>query len=80
MHLEISPARELDITRETCPMTFVRTRLALDRLTPGDILLVRLRGEEPRASVPRSAALLGHEIMAEETSADGVTTVLIRRA
>ena len=75
-----SPAsREIDITGETCPMTFVRTRLALDRLRPGDTLLVRLRGEEPRASVPRSAALLGHQILAEETGKDEVTRVLIRR-
>ena len=39
--------QELDITSEVCPMTFVRTRLALDRMRPGQVLLVRLRGEEP---------------------------------
>ena len=61
-------------------MTFVRTRLALDRLQPGDVLLVRLRGEEPRVSVPRSAVLLGHQVLAEENEADGITRVLIRRA
>lgn len=61
-------------------MTFVRTRLVLDRMRPGEILLVRLRGEEPRASVPRSATLLGHEVLAEETGADDVTRLLIRRA
>lgn len=60
-------------------MTFVRTRLALDRLRPGETLLVRLRGEEPRASVPLSAALLGHEIVAEETGTDDVTRLLIKR-
>ena len=27
--------QELDITAEVCPMTFVRTRLALDRMAPG---------------------------------------------
>ena len=37
--------REIDITQEVCPMTFVRARLALDRMAPGQILLVRLRGE-----------------------------------
>ncbi len=78
--LAAPPAQELDITAETCPMTFVRTRLALDRLQPGDVLLVRLRGEEPRASVPRSAAQLGHQVLAEHTGPDGVTRVLIQRA
>lgn len=77
--LAAPPARELDITGETCPMTFVRTRLALDRLRPGETLLVRLRGEEPRASVPRSAALLGHEIIGEDTGEDDVTRLLIKR-
>src|SRR4051794_25380655 len=42
---EISGDRELDITAETCPMTFVRTRLALDRMAAGETLLLRLRGE-----------------------------------
>ena len=78
--LAAPPSRELDITGETCPMTFVRTRLALDRLQPGEVLLVHLRGEEPRASVPRSAALLGHQVLAEETGQDGITRVLIKRA
>lgn len=77
--LETPPSRVLDITGETCPMTFVRTRLALDALRPGDVLLVRLRGDEPRSSVPGSAESLGHEIIAQSTSDDDVTSVLIRR-
>ena len=77
--LQTPPSRELDITAETCPMTFVRTRLARDALIPGNTLLVRLRGAEPRSSVPRSAEALGHEILDQRTNDDGVTSVLIRR-
>ena len=73
------PDQTLDITREVCPMTFVRTRLALDRLQPGGILLVLLRGVEPRRNVPRSAAEQGHTVLAESTGADGVTKLLLRR-
>ncbi len=29
----------LDISNDVCPMTFVRTRLALDRMAPGSVLL-----------------------------------------
>lgn len=69
----------LDISNETCPMTFVRTRLALDRLTPGQTLLVRLRGEEPLRNVPRTAAQLGHQVLSLETGEDGVSLLLLRR-
>ena len=73
------PTHTLDITHEVCPMTFVRTRLALDRLTPGEILLVLLRGEEPRLNVPRTALAQGHEVVSQEDGADGVTRLVLRR-
>jgi TusA-related sulfurtransferase len=53
----------LDITREICPMTFVRTRLLLDRLAPGATVRIRLKGREPLANVPRSARELGHAVL-----------------
>jgi TusA-related sulfurtransferase len=73
------PDQELDITAEVCPMTFVRTRLALDRLAPGQTLLVRLRGEEPLRNVPRTAREQGHEVLSLETDAGGIATLLLRR-
>jgi tRNA 2-thiouridine synthesizing protein A len=74
-----NPDRELDITREVCPMTFVRTRLALDRLQPGQTLLVHLRGEEPRRNVPRTAEAQGHAVLGCDTGPDGITRLLLRR-
>ena len=74
-----APDATLDITAETCPMTFVRTRIALDRLAAGGVLRVQLRGDEPRRSVPAAAAELGHAVLAAETGADGVTVLLIRK-
>jgi tRNA 2-thiouridine synthesizing protein A len=74
-----TPDQELDITADVCPMTFVRTRLALDRLASGQTLLVRLRGAEPLHNVPRSARELGHEVLALETDAAGLTRLLLRK-
>lgn len=71
--------QELDITSEVCPMTFVRTRLALDRMAPGQTLLVRLRGEEPLRNVPRTAREQGHAVLSLETAADGASLLLLRR-
>ncbi len=73
------PDTILDITAELCPMTFVRTRLALDVLQSGQILAVKLRGEEPERSVPRQAADLGHTILSQTKDAAGVTLLLLRR-
>lgn len=70
----------LDITGEICPMTFVRTRLALDRMAPGQTLLVLLRGEEPRRNVPASAASLGHAVLGESAAEDGTVRLWLRRA
>ena len=69
----------LDITREICPMTFVRTRLALDRLAPGQTLMVLLRGEEPVRNVPATARQLGHAVLSETVLPDGTVQVLLRR-
>ena len=73
------PDRELDITSELCPITFVRTRLALDRMQPGETLLVRLRGEEPLRNVPRTAREQGHEVLSLQPATDGVSLLLLRR-
>jgi tRNA 2-thiouridine synthesizing protein A len=69
----------LDITAEVCPMTFVRTRLALDRMAAGELLLVLLRGEEPRRNVPQTAIQQGHTVLDQRTDAAGVTRLLLRR-
>ena len=69
----------LDITTEICPMTFVRTRLALDRLASGQTLLVLLRGDEPKRNVPATARQLGHTVLSEEITADGAMRLLLRR-
>ncbi len=71
--------RELDISGEICPMTFVRTRLALDSLSTGQILGVLLRGEEPTRNVPATARAQGHDVLAEEAGDDGTVWVTIRK-
>jgi tRNA 2-thiouridine synthesizing protein A len=52
----------LDLRGVPCPMNWVRTKLALEELAPGDSLLVELDPGEPLESVPRSAREDGHEV------------------
>jgi tRNA 2-thiouridine synthesizing protein A len=71
---------DIDITGEVCPMTYVRTRLALDRLESGQVLGVTLRGEEPLRNVPLSATRQGHRVLSQEQAGDGTTRLVIQRA
>lgn len=71
--------KAIDITAETCPMTFVRTRLALDAMASGQILLVRLAGADPLANVPRAAADQGHDPLELIEQADGTWLLVIQK-
>ncbi|RKH56859.1 sulfurtransferase TusA family protein [Corallococcus llansteffanensis] len=69
----------LDITREVCPMTYVRTKLKLESLPPGTLLEVLLKGDEPLKNVPRSARDEGHEVVSLEPRGDGTHRLLVRK-
>jgi TusA-related sulfurtransferase len=71
--------KAIDITAETCPMTYVRTRLALDVLQPGQVLLVKLKGEDPVKNVPRAAADQGHDLLDLIALEDGVFLLVIQK-
>lgn len=60
----------LDITKDVCPLTFVRTKLAIERLEPGGILDVRVSGTEPLRTIPPGMEELGHRIIAIEAEVD----------
>jgi len=71
----------LDITAEVCPMTFVRTKLLVERMSTGQTAEIRLKGVEPLTNVPRSLAELGHRIAAVAAlpgeAADGVHRMVV---
>jgi TusA-related sulfurtransferase len=66
--------RVLDITRLRCPMTWVRTKMELERMRPGQELEVRCPEGEALENVPRSAAEAGHEV-----TVAGTTVRIVRR-
>ncbi|MCX7360647.1 MAG: sulfurtransferase TusA family protein [Alphaproteobacteria bacterium] len=74
-----TPDQVIDITGEVCPMTFVRTKLRLERMRAGEVLSVRLRGDEPLRNVPRAARDEGHVILCIVAEGDD-HIVTIRRA
>ena len=74
----------LDITGEVCPMTFVKTKLMIEKMQSGDTLLVRLKGMEPLRNVPRSVKELGHCILSIDPelgeAGDGIHRLHLQKA
>ena len=66
--------RTLDISGLTCPMTWVRTKLELERMAPGEALEVSCREHsEALENVPRSAREAGHAV-----TVDGARVRIVR--
>jgi tRNA 2-thiouridine synthesizing protein A len=55
----------LDLTGVLCPMNWVRARLELERMQPGERLELLLDHGEALESVPRSARDEGHSVTVE---------------
>ena len=66
----MTPATRLDVRAYACPLTWVKTKVALDRLAVGQLLEIWLCGGEPVDSVPRAAEEDGHRLVALEPLPD----------
>ncbi len=64
----------LDLRGVPCPLNWVRAKLALEQLAPGETLELLLDAGEPIESVPASAREAGHEV-----TVDGQTVTIVRR-
>lgn len=60
------PRARLDVRDVACPLTWVRTHVALGRLAVGEQLEVLLLEGEPLENVPRTAEEEGHRVAARE--------------
>lgn len=69
----------VDVSADTCPLTFVRARLQLDRMQAGEVLEIRFKGAEPRENLHRSLAEQGHAILLMEFGEGETGRLLVRK-
>ena len=69
----------IDITDVTCPITFVKTKVALEELDEGQILQVHLNDGEPVQNVPRSVKDDGHKILKLQDNGDETYTLYVEK-
>lgn len=69
----------VDITDVVCPVTFVKTKVALEELEEGEILQVHLNDGEPVQNVPRSVKDEGHQVLKLQDNGNGTYELYIRK-
>lgn len=70
---------KVDITDVVCPVTFVKTKVALEELEDGEILQVHLNDGEPVQNVPRSVKDEGHQILKLVDNEDGTYELYVKK-
>ncbi|WP_199248776.1 sulfurtransferase TusA family protein [[Phormidium] sp. ETS-05] len=73
-----TPDAQIDLRGTPCPINFVRTKLRLQQMAPGQLLEVWLDPGEPIEQVPDSLAMEGHTIETIEDMS-GFFALKIRR-
>ena len=56
--------KEIDLLDEICPMTFVKTKLAIERINQGERIKVFFNSQEAKTNVPKSLSEVNHKIIA----------------
>lgn len=69
----------LDLRGVKCPMTFVKTKLALEELPEGQVLTILVDDKLASVDVPGNAAREGHEVLGAREISSGIWEVVIRK-
>ena len=68
----------LDITADVCPLTFVKTKLLIERMSSGQTAEIRLNAGEPLENVPRAVEEHGHTVLSLGPETEGGAVYLLR--
>ncbi|GAB6064975.1 sulfurtransferase TusA family protein [Aquifex pyrophilus] len=71
--------KELDIRGEVCPFTFVKSKLALETMEPGQVLRVIVDYPPSAESVPKSMREEGQEVIEVNQIGDNLWEIIIRK-
>ena len=62
--MDKSIIQEIDLLDEICPMTFVKTKLAIEQINQGERIKVIFNSQEAKTNVPKSLSEVNHKIIA----------------
>jgi TusA-related sulfurtransferase len=71
-------SQSLDVRGTKCPLNFVKTCLALEKMAVGEILAVTIDADSQSAmNIPNSLAQEGHRVVETIASDDGRSQILL---
>jgi len=70
---------EIDLKGEVCPYTFVKSKLAIEEMSPGQVLRVVVDYEPATRNVPRSMENEGNEILDVGKLNDSDWEIVVRK-
>ncbi len=71
--------RELDLKGEVCPFTFVKSKLILEQMEPGQILRIILDYKPSVENVPKSMREEGQEVLEVKQIGENLWEVIVRK-
>ena len=76
---EIKVDRTLDIRGEVCPLTFVRSKLAIEKMAVGEVLEIIVDHPPAAVNVPRSMEREGQTVLKLERAGDAEWRLFVRK-
>lgn len=76
---DVAADRRLDIRGDICPITFVKTKLTIEKMAKGQLLEVLIDYAPSAENVPRSLAHEGHEIVSLTREEGPLWTLRVRK-
>jgi tRNA 2-thiouridine synthesizing protein A len=71
--------RTLDIKGQVCPLTFVRAKLALEKMAIGEVLEIIVDHQPAAVNVPRSMEQEGQTVLGVELHAEAEWHLFVRK-
>ena len=78
-NIKESKTRNVDLRGEVCPYTFVKSKLIIEEIEPGEILEVIVDYAPASTNVPKSMEMEGHEVLGVEQIKDGEWVIKLRK-
>ncbi len=76
---DIIPDKKIDIRGLVCPYTFVKSKLAIEKMETGEVLEILLDYPEATNSIPKSMEDHGHMVLKVDKVNDTDWLIMIRK-